>query len=59
MYGQTKMKLIKYIEQHYNGNKTAFAVTNNTTKQAIYAMIKKDTYYVYDGMLVIKRYDLK
>ena len=52
------MKLSDYINEHYNGNKTAFANDASTTKQAIWAMVKNGNYYVYDGMLLLMRKEI-
>lgn len=53
------MKLTDYIQKHYNGNKTAFANDNNTTKQAVWGMEKKGYYHVVNGYLVMMKTKLK
>lgn len=52
------MKLKDFISKHYATN-TAFAEANGLSKQQVGQMLNKGTYYVYDGMLVIARRDVK
>jgi hypothetical protein len=49
------MKLRDYILNNNNGRNIEFALDNNMTAQQVGQMVKKGTYYVYDGMLVIAR----
>ena len=53
------MKLSDYINKHYNGNKSAFALAHNMTKQKVWAMVKNGNYYVYDGMLLLMRKEIE
>ena len=53
------MKLRDYILKHYNGRNIDFAIANEMTAQQVGQMIKKGVYYIYDGMLVIARREVK
>lgn len=53
------MKLAEYIKQNHGGNQSKFAEANDMTKQQVSGMVKKNVYYVYDGMLVIARREVK
>lgn len=53
------MKLIDYIQKHYNGNKRQFALDNDMTAQQVTPMIKKGHYHVVDGYLCILKTKLK
>ena len=53
------MKLIDYIKENHNGKNTRFADANGYSKQQVGVMVQKGFYYVYDGMLVIARKELK
>lgn len=53
------MKLRDYILKHYNGRNVDFAAANEMTAQQVGQMVKKGVYYIYDGMLVIARRDIK
>ena len=52
------MKLADYIKKNYSTN-TAFADANGYSKQQVGVMVSKGYYYVYGGMLVISRKELK
>jgi hypothetical protein len=54
-----KMKLRDYILKHYNGRNIDFAEANEMSAQAVGVMIKKGIYYIYDGMLMIARKEVK
>ena len=53
------MKLRDYILQNYNGRNIDFAEANGMTGAQVGQMIKKGIYYIYDGMLVIARREVK
>ena len=53
------MKLRDYILKNYNGRNTDFADANEMSAQAVGVMVKKGFYYVYDGMLMISRKEVK
>lgn len=53
------MKLIDYIEKHYNGNKRQFALDNGMTAQQVTPMIKLGYYQVVDGYLCMFKNKLK
>ena len=53
------MKLRDYILQNYNGRNTDFASANDMTSQQVGQMVKKGIYYIYDGMLMIARKEVK
>lgn len=52
------MKLSEYIKQNY-GTNTAFALAHDMSKQHVGQMVNKGIYYVYDGMLMIARCEVK
>lgn len=45
------MKLVKYIENHYNGNVSAFASANSIAQPQVWRMVSKGAHYVFDGEL--------
>ena len=53
------MKLRDYILKNYNGRNIDFANANDMTAQQVGQMVKKGIYYIYDGMLVIARREVK
>ena len=53
------MKLRNYILQNYNGRNIDFARAHRMTSQQVGAMVKKGSYFIYDGKLMIKRRDVK
>ena len=53
------MKLIDYIQKHYQGNKRSFALDNNMTAQQVTPMINKGYYHVINGYLVMMKTKLK
>ena len=53
------MKLREYILQNYNGRNVDFAEANNMTAQQVGQCVKKGIYYIYDGMLMIARKEIK
>ena len=53
------MKLIDYIQKHYNGNKRKFAIDNNMMAQTVTPMINKGYYHVIDGYLCMLKTELK
>lgn len=53
------MKLREYILKHYNGRNVEFAEANGMSDQQVGQMVKKGTYHIYDGMLVIARREVK
>lgn len=52
------MKLQDYIKQNH-GTNTAFASANGMSKQQVGQMVNKGIYYVYDGMLMIAKKEVK
>lgn len=52
------MKLIDYIKQNY-GTQGAFAEANGYKPNQVSVMVKKNIYYIYDGMLVIAKRTIK
>lgn len=55
--GET-MKLIKYIEKHYDGNQKAFAASQGVKPQQVTQWLKKD-FIVIDGLLYSPRRELE
>ena len=53
------MKLIDYIEKHYNGNKRQFALDNGMKPQQLSPMIKNKKHHVIEGHLCIFKTKLK
>ena len=53
------MKLIDYIQKHYNGNKRQFAIDNSMKAQQVTPMISKGYYHVVDGYLCTMKTKLK
>ena len=53
------MKLIDYITTNHHGVNKQFADANGYCKQQVGVMVQKGYYYVYDGMLMISRKELK
>ena len=53
------MKLRDYILKYYNGRNVDFAESNGYTGQQVGVMVQKGIYYIYDGMLVIARREVK
>jgi len=53
------MRLRDYILQNYNGRNVDFARANELTGQQVGVMVQKGIYYIYDGMLMIARKEIK
>ncbi len=53
------MKLKDYIARHYNGNNAAFGRDNGLSRAAVGLMVNKGTYYVYEGLLMISRREVR
>lgn len=49
------MKLIEYIEKHYNGNKSAFAASQGCTKQMVQKWVNGEWLVVGDLLVSPKR----
>jgi hypothetical protein len=53
------MRLRDYILKNYDGNNAEFGRVNNLSRMIVSQMVKKGTYYIFDGVLMIARREVK
>jgi len=53
------MRLREYILKNYDGNNAEFGRANDLSRATVCTMVNKGIYYIYDGMLVIARREVK